>query len=397
MLKNGMDPILAAADEAELLDRTLSGARPQAQVSYLALAEHHAETTAKYRNLVEQLPCVVYLAEYGPDGEWLYVSPQIERILGYAPKDWLEHPHPQATFTHPDDLPRVRAAEERSMANVQPLKIEYRMRRADGAWVWLLDEATAVLGEDGRPICLQGLMFDITERREEEERLIALDRLKNTLLHTLSHDLKEPLTAILVAASTLDRLGDELDEEERKHLLHTLIGRSKGMNVLLTDLLDLDRLDSGIVTPRRYPVDLVSLVRDLVGQTDVLAGRTVEIEDGTCRANVDPRKVERIVENLLSNAVRHTPLRSRIWVRCWREGGAAVIAVEDDGPGVEAEFEEAIFEAFHRGPNTGGTPGSGIGLSLVARFAELHGGRAWVQQREGGGASFRVLLPDGDE
>ena len=390
-----MDQTSAAAAAAELLERELAREPPEGGVSYAALVEHQAETEAKYRSLVEQLPCVVYLAEYGPDGEWLYVSPQIEHVLGYTQKEWLEHPHPQGSFTHPDDLPRLAVEEEHSLASGEPLEIEYRIRRADGEWVWLHDEATPVLDMDGHPICLQGLLFDITKRRAEEERLIALDRLKNTLLHTLSHDIKAPLTAILVAASTLERLGDELDDEVRNHMLRTLVERSKGMNALLTDLLDFDRLDSGIVAPRRYPLELHELIRGLLAKTEVLGDRTVEVEQGECRANVDQPKVERILENLLANADLHTPPGSRIWIRCWREGDtAAVIAVEDDGPGVPAEQATKIFDDFYRGPDSGRTPGSGIGLSLVARFAEMHGGRAWVQEREGGGSSFRVLLPD---
>jgi signal transduction histidine kinase len=288
----------------------------------------------------------------------------------------------------------VNAEEERSLASGDPLEVEYRIRRADGEWVWLHDEATAVRDQDGHPICLQGMMFDITKRRAEEERLISLDRLKNTLLHTLSHDLKAPLTAILVAASTLERLGDELEDDVRRHMLRTLVERSKGMNALLTDLLDLDRLDSGIVAPRRYPLDLHELIRGLLAKTEVLGDRTVELEGGECRANVDPPKVERILENLLANADLHTPAGTRIWVRCWREGDAAVIAVEDDGPGIPADLRDKIFDAFYRGPDSVHTPGSGIGLSLVARFAEMHGGRAWVQEREDGGSSFRILLPD---
>jgi signal transduction histidine kinase len=275
------------------------------------------------------------------------------------------------------------------------------MRAKDGRWAWILDEAMAVRGDDGRPFVLQGTMFDITERKRAEdelasalERLQALDRLKNTLLHTLSHDLKAPLTAILGAASTLDRLGDELSAEERTALLRTLEARSKGMNALLADLLDLDRLDQGIIEPRRFPTDLADLAARIVGETrDLLGRRTVDVDAAELTVAVDASKVERILENLLTNAARHTPPSAHVWVRVRPEPGGATIVVEDDGPGVPDDVKTEIFEAFHRGRAARDLPGSGIGLSLVARFAELHGGRAWVEDRPGGGASFHVSLP----
>jgi PAS domain S-box-containing protein len=356
-------------------------------------AELHAEAEAKYQNLVEQVPAIVYLAEYGDDGDWIYISPQVERVLGFTPEEWLAHPAPQGQLTHPDDLAMVRSLEEQSFATGEPFRAEYRMHRKDGRLVWILDEASVVRDEEGQPLFLQGLMQDITSRKESEERLLALDRLKNTLLHTLSHDLKEPLTAILGAASTLERLDRELAEDERRHLLRTLVDRTRGMNSLLTDLLDLERLDRGIIEPRRFPVDLGRLAGDIVARTPSLQGR-VEIDDRRHIASVDAAKVERMVDNLLANAARHTPNGSRIWVRILPEDGGTTIAVEDEGHGVPEDVREAIFEPFRRGPDAGGQPGSGIGLSLVARFAELHGGRAWVQEREGGGASFRVFLPD---
>jgi PAS domain S-box-containing protein len=196
-------------------------------------AAHHAELEAKYRTLVEQIPAIVYLGEFGSDGEWLYISPQVERVLGYTPEEWLAHPHPMASFVHPDDLDDVWREEERSERAGDTFRAEYRMRAKDGGWVWILDEAITVRDDDGLPLVLQGTMFDITERKRAEaelnqalERLQTLDGLKNTLLHTLSHDLKAPLTAILGAASTLERLGGELTPEERAALLRTLETRS---------------------------------------------------------------------------------------------------------------------------------------------------------------------------
>jgi signal transduction histidine kinase len=113
---------------------------------------------------------------------------------------------------------------------------------------------------------------------------------------------------------------------------------------------------------------------------------------------IDPAKVERIVENLLVNASRHTPPGTPIWVRVDRCDDGALLTVADAGPGVPAEQRERIFQPFHRGPGDAGhAPGSGVGLALVARFAGLHGGRAWVEPRAGGGACFRVLLPDSSD
>jgi signal transduction histidine kinase len=108
----------------------------------------------------------------------------------------------------------------------------------------------------------------------------------------------------------------------------------------------------------------------------------------------DAAKVERIVENLLANAARHTDPGTPIWVRVGPGARGALLCVDDAGPGIPASQRESIFRPFQRGPG-GGTsaPGSGVGLALVAQLASLHQGRAWVEDRDGGGASFRVLLP----
>jgi signal transduction histidine kinase len=119
-----------------------------------------------------------------------------------------------------------------------------------------------------------------------------------------------------------------------------------------------------------------------------------EPDDAEVVAQVDAPKVERIVENLVRNALRHTPGDSRIEVRVESDGDTVTITVEDDGPGVQREQRERIFEPFERGTAKNVAPsGSGLGLAIVRRFARLHGGSAWVGDRVGGGASFHVRLP----
>ncbi len=392
-------------DEANVVEDPVSGVRfwhgVMLDVTEQKFAEaSHTELAAKYRTLVEQIPAVVYLAEYGEQGDWLYISPQLERVLGYTPEEWLAHPHPMASFTHPEDLAVVRVEEERSLSFGEPFRAEYRMQTKDGRWLWILDEATTVRDENGRPFVLQGVMYDISERKRSEqelervlEKLRAMDRLKNTLLHTLSHDLQNPLTVIHGAASTLERLDDQLSTDERRTLLRSLTVRTQSLRTLLTDLLDLDRLDRGIIEPRRSPVDLPAMVRRLVASSDALAGRSVEIQTEPVTIAVDLAKVERMVENLLANVDRHTE-DARVWIRVAPQDGGALISVDDEGAGVPDDLKEKIFVPFSRGPEAADLPGSGIGLSLVARFAELHGGRAWVEDRPGRGASFRVFLPD---
>jgi signal transduction histidine kinase len=235
----------------------------------------------------------------------------------------------------------------------------------------------------------------LSREQTAAERLRAVDAMKDTFLRAVSHDLRNPLTAILGVALTLERTKMELPRDKGMELLGMLVDKAHKLDRLLTDLLDLNRLEHALLEPNRSRTDVGALVRQVVREVDQLQGWPVSVEVDDLTADVDGPKLERIVENLLVNTVRHTPAGTPVWIRAAAVGPDLELVVEDAGPGVPPELAGTIFEPFRQGPSANDhSPGVGIGLSLVARFAQLHGGRAWVGERPGGGAAFHVLLPN---
>jgi PAS domain S-box-containing protein len=397
-----------------------------------------ADLEASYQALLERLPGVVYTLSPEAPNPVIYVSPEIETLLGEPAADCLGDPGLWDRLVHPDDADWVAAECERTNQTGEPFAAEYRMRTGHGEVRWVHDEAVLVRGGDGRPLCWQGILTDITATRLSAERLAeALDReqdaaqqlaaalereqdtaqqlaaalereqataehlravneMKTTFLQAVSHDLRTPLTTILGIALTLERGGaGSLPAEEVADLLQRLSANARKLDRLLGDLLDLDRLARGALSPHWQLVDVGALVRRVVEDAGVNQEHAVVVDAPAVRIAVDAPKVERIVENLVVNAAKHTQAGTTIWVGVQPQDDGVLLVVEDEGPGVPAALREQVFQPFHKGRNIADhAPGSGIGLAVVAQFASLHGGRAWVQDRPGGGASFRVFLPD---
>jgi PAS domain S-box-containing protein len=384
---------------------------------------------ARYRELFRQLPAVIYLEVHALGGSWLYESPRVKDLLGYTPQE-SGQPGFWKTRLHPEDRERVLAEDARCEQTGDPWRMEYRQIAKDGRVVWVRDHAVLVRGEHGEPSFWHGIIIDITEQKlaeqamaqalereqqaleREHEALLrehealqrerqatrelrALDELKNLFLNAVSHELRTPLAGVVGIALTLRRARSTLAEEDVADLLERLVNSAGKLQRLLEDLLDLDRLHRGIVTPRLRATDLAALISRIAQQWQQETGRTLAVAVEPLVARVDPDKVERIVENLLANADRHTTPDTPVWIRASRHDQGVLILVEDAGAGIPPQLRAVLFEPFRQGPDAPShAPGVGIGLTLVARFAELHGGRAWVQDRPGGGASFRVLLPD---
>jgi PAS domain S-box-containing protein len=357
-----------------------------------------SEAEARYRTLVEQIPAIAYIDPV-EDGPTVYISPQVESILGYEPQEWYADQDLWKKIVHPDD----REAMEGGPVHAEPHAATYRLIARDGHEVWVQDQARLVLDPDGRPVYWQGVLIDVTEQRRtqelerdlererlEAERLRLEDELKTTFLQAVSHDLRTPLAAILGLAVTMERDDVEISDDEHRDMAHRIASNARKLDRIVTDFLDLERLSRGFAEIHLEPIDVGALIREIVANSELVAERRLAIDVAPITVQADPAMVERIVENLLGNTVKHAPGDSRIWVRLERTDDGAMLIVEDDGPGVAPEDRERIFEPFRQGAGAGS--GSGVGLALVAKFAELHDGRAWVQERVGGGASFRVTL-----
>jgi signal transduction histidine kinase len=249
--------------------------------------------------------------------------------------------------------------------------------------VWLLSALKSAVVSQGR---------ELTAQTETSDDLREQNEVKDTLLHAVSHDLKGPLAGILGAMQTIRRAERLHLTDEQIDDLYKVIEQSGAKAArLVDDLLDLDRLSRGQLRPERESTDLVALSRRAAAEVPALEGHPVSVEGDAVLVDVDPGKVERIVENLLGNAGRHTPAGTPIHVEVHAQPAGAVLIVEDEGTGVPDDLKAEVFEPFHQGRESRG--GVGIGLSLVRRFAELHGGGAHVEDRDGGGARFVVVLP----
>jgi two-component system sensor histidine kinase KdpD len=224
----------------------------------------------------------------------------------------------------------------------------------------------------------------------EAETLRRSDLVKTALLRAVSHDLRSPLTGIRTAIGALRNTTLQLSETDREELLETIELDSNRLDRLVSDLLDLSRLEVGSAAPEPELWALDDLVRDAVGALG--AKERVEVVGEAPLVNVDPTQIQRVLANLVENALKFSPPEALVHVRVTATRKEAIVRVVDQGPGLADDELERVFEPFYR---RGADPrsGAGLGLAIARGFAEANGGRVWAESRPGQGASFALALP----
>jgi two-component system sensor histidine kinase KdpD len=233
----------------------------------------------------------------------------------------------------------------------------------------------------------------LVAKAEEARVQVEAERLRNSLLSSVSHDLRTPLAAIAGAADML-RAGSDLDDATRAEMTATISHEAERLNRMVANLLQVTRLESGAVRLERelQPIDealgtALSLLETELADRDV----RVDVPSTLPPVPVDGLLLEQVFANLLENACRYTPKGSPIEVSAWYEDPWLVVEVADRGPGVERGEEARVFDKFFRGRS--GAPGTGLGLTICRGIVTAHGGTIWAENRAGGGVAFRFRLP----
>jgi two-component system, OmpR family, sensor histidine kinase KdpD len=234
------------------------------------------------------------------------------------------------------------------------------------------------------------------EEASQAEILRATEKLQSALLNSISHDLRTPLASITGVLSSLRMEDDFIDPETRQELVETAYGEAERLNRLVGNLLDMTRLESGMLKTTLQPCD----IQDVIGSAlNMLATRLddrpvhIEIPPDLPLVKLDYVLIQQVLINLLDNAAKYSGEDEPIGVRAQLSGQMLQVSVEDNGPGIPEQDLERIFEKFYRVKRFENVVGTGLGLSICKGVVEVHGGRIWAVNRPEGGISVLFTLP----
>lgn len=371
------------------------------------------QAEAQYRALVERIPAIIYTATLDAAVGTIYISPQVEPLLGFSPAEWTADPEMWVRQIHPDDRERVLAEYECAHRAGTPFISEYKLLTREGRVRWFRDEARLVRDAAGQNLLMQGIMVDISERKQAEEALkryaVELERSNRELqdfAYISSHDLQEPLRKVVAFGDRLKtRHGDALDEQGRDDL-ERMRGAAARMQRLIDSLLTYSR-----VTTHAQPfaaVNLSTAAQEAVADLDALVERTGGRVDVAPLPTIDadPAQMYQLLQNLIGNALKfHGKAPPLVKVHGGPlstqgleppDGSAdplCQIVVEDNGIGFNPKYLDRIFQPFQRLHGREEYEGIGMGLAICRKIVERHGGAITAHSASGQGARFIVTLP----
>lgn len=336
----------------------------------------------------------------------IYLDAGLAQMTGDEPHERYLTLEEMALLVHPDDVAPVRQAQDECFKGRAPLyHLEHRLKTMSGEWIWVLSQGRAVgRARDGRVMRVAGTNVDISQRKLAEAELLAALRLEKDLSERKSrfaalaqHEFRTPLSTILSSAELLEHYSDSLSAADRLTMLHGMQSGVRRMDALIENVLTIGKADAGTLRFEPAPVDLGSLCHEVIEELrkDVAAQYVINFERHFDRGsvNLDATLLRRILGNLLSNAVKFSRTGSTVSLLLAERDGHALIEVGDQGIGIPLEDQARLFELFHRASNVDNRQGAGLGLAVVKKVVDLHGGTISIDSKVNAGTRVRVRLP----
>ncbi len=337
----------------------------------------------RFRLLAENAQDLVYRYEVIPAPCFEYVSPAATRITGYTPEEHYANPALWTEYVHPDD--RERLARVLSGEGDPSAPLVVRCVRKDGARIWIEQRSAIVRDPEGRVVAVEGIARDVTHVRDLQEE-------RETLMQMVSHDLRTPLHVIVGQAQVLGRHGDP----ETRRRTEAILSSAGRMTRLIGDLVDAARLEGGHLELRLEPLDLATFLRewrDRVAGTLPIERVRLEAIDAVPAVLADPARVEQVLSNLVSNALKYSVADSEVRVALRASPGALRLSVADRGAGIAPAEMSRLCERYYRGKSASHAEGLGLGLFITRELVEAHGWHLEVDSVLGEGSVFTVVVP----
>lgn len=358
------------------------------------------QSEERFRSLIENALDIITILD--ADGTIHYESPSIEKVLGYSPAELIDRNF--FSYIHPDDLARTFSgnANETQTLTV-PGSSEFRYRHKDGSWRTLETIAQRFIDNSTQARIMVNSR-DITERKRLEEVRRALERekelsaLKIRFFSMASHEFRTPLSTVLAAAQLLESSTDfENNAAKRSRNLGRIQDSVKTMVQLLDDILTINRAETGNLEFNPESLDLEKFCRQFVEEMQLSAGNDYSLMfacHGECtHAYLDEKLLRSILANLLSNAVKYSPKGGQIHCFLAFKSHFVRLQIRDRGVGISPDDRQQLFEPFYRGKNVRHISGTGLGLVVVKKCVDLHGGSIEINSEIGKGTTVTIVLP----